>query len=460
MTTLASSARLLKDEALNAIAEDYNVAQFASYAPGPTLTPRFARIRGVHSALDAEPDVLAALLIERSTSRSVNVRTFRPTEPKGNPFVYGVTDPRDLVQRIESFAASGFFVIVNETIDIDDGGVSGVRGSGITEFAPRATPRAVEEPGICSVDNALANGILGTVYGFAPPFPADPELRIEFSIHPSGVGYRHERWIVWEVARAGREVLQPHLYWPNRFSRHIGDKAFGLLVAHLVGLAVPHTHVLARDVAPFSFGIDTGADDQWIRTCPREFSPGKFPTVHGWTDPFEMMATADPTGEHIASVLVQQGVEAAWSGAGRVTDGLPEIEGVCGRGDDFMLGLEPPAPLPTNVVEAVGRLLGDAHRRFGSVRAEWVADERHPWLVQLNATRRSNDVDISPGRATEWRQFDPSTGLDALQELIDDAQRDGAGIEVTRRVGLTSHIGDVLRASNVPARFAQTDDDN
>ncbi|MDP9332215.1 MAG: hypothetical protein M3Q30_02715 [Actinomycetota bacterium] len=345
---------------------------------------------------------------------------------------------------------------MNETIDVCDGGVSGVRGGGITEFAPGGTPRIVEEPDICSVDDALADAIIATVYRVSPPFPPDRALRVEFSIHPVAVGYREEPWIVWEVTRTADERLSPNLYWPNRFSRHIGDKAFGLLVAHLVGLPVPRTDVLSRNVAPFNFGTDTGTCDQWVRTCPRQFSPGEFPTVHGWSDPFAMMASADPDGTNIASVLIQQGVNSQWSGAGRTTPDLPEIEGVAGDGDAFMLGQREPSVLPTMVVERVRDLLLTARDLFGPVRAEWAMDAQQPWLVQLNMTQHVSNVTINAGNARAWLPYNPTTGLDALRSLIEDAHRDHCGIEVTQPVGLTSHIGDILRDANVPARFIRS----
>ena len=242
----------------------------------------------------------------------MNVRTFKPDVTKGNPFDYGLRDANEVTSRVLSFTHDGYYVIVNETIDVSDGGVSGVRGGGITEFAPGGTPRIVEEPDVCSVDNNTADAILDTVYDVAPRFPKDPELRVEFSVHPVAVGYRHDRWIVWEVTRVPSLDLRPHLHWPNRFSSLIGDKAFGLLMAHVAGLPVPKTLVLARDVAPFEFGAATGADDRWVRTCPRHFSPGQYPTIHGWADPFKLLCECDPDGAAVASVLVQQGVDAHW----------------------------------------------------------------------------------------------------------------------------------------------------
>ena len=64
---------------------------------------------------------------------------------------------------------------------------------------------------------------------------------------------------MWEYETSDSAPASANLAWPNRFSRHIGDKAFGLLVADVMGLQVPKTTVLARRVAPFSFGEPTGS---------------------------------------------------------------------------------------------------------------------------------------------------------------------------------------------------------
>src|SRR5262249_21798426 len=43
-------------------------------------------------------------------------------------------------------------------------------------------------------------------------------------------------------------------------------------------------------------------------------APGRFTTVRGWTDPFALVEAEDPRSE-IASVLVQDSVDARYSGA-------------------------------------------------------------------------------------------------------------------------------------------------
>src|SRR5262249_24547277 len=155
---------------------------------------------------------------------------------------------------------------------------------------------------------------LQRVYGFAPTFPTG-RWRIEFSIHPVPRGHREGHTILWEAEHEGSNQTVSHVRWPNRFSRFIGDKAFGLLLADCLGFWVPSTRVISRSVAPFSFGTSTGTGEPWIRTCPVEPVPGKFTTLRGWTDPFVLLAREDPDGRRIASVLSQEGVRTVYSGA-------------------------------------------------------------------------------------------------------------------------------------------------
>lgn len=452
--TWGSAARGMKDQALDALAGEFNVAQFASFGPGPEPQARFLRVRGTPEGTNLDVEQAAATLLGASRTGTVNVRSFHPDHPKGNPFEYGLHRADDVGALVRRFTGEGLFVIVNETIDVADGGVSGVRAGGVTEFAPGGTPRVVEEQGICSVEDTIADRLFATVYRVRLPFPDDPDLRIEFSVHPVPVGFRRERCVVWEVDRIEGLSLEAALRWPNRFSRHVGDKAFGLLMAASVGLPVPRTEVLARRIAPFHFGEASGSDDIWVRTCPAVFSPGRFPTVHGWTDPFALLVDADPDGTAIASVLVQEGVAAGWSGAGRSAPDGPIIEGVPGEGDDFMLGLAAPSSLPPGVATQVADLVAAAETSFGPVRIEWAADDAGPWVLQLNQANEAVPVPLNAGVASFWLAYDPAGGLDALHQLVEEAARSHAGIEVIHPVGLTSHVGDVLRDSGVPARMA------
>ncbi|HSV65452.1 MAG TPA: hypothetical protein VLJ59_06025 [Mycobacteriales bacterium] len=444
----------LKDDRLARLADDRNVARFVSFSPGGAPELRHLHLRtAVSGAADLEP-VVAALLAEVG---SVNVRTFTAEVSKGMPFDYGKVRADDVAALVRRRAAEGYYTIVNETIDVNDGGVSGVALGGIVEFAPDGTPRAVEENDAAVLPHGLALDLLRTVYGFTPDLPLAPSDRIEFSIHPGPVGYRHEHTVWWEIEQVTPVLLEPRLTWPNRFSRFLGDKAFGLLVGHLLGLPVPNTTVIHRRVAPFSFGTETGSVGCWLRTCPTEQMPGKFTTVHGWADPFRLLQGEDPDGELIPSVLAQQAVEASYSGATMPGRAATLVEGVAGAGDEFMLGEQAPERLPAAVVAAVEDMAAQATKALGPIRLEWAHDGRQPWVLQLHLAGQDFAPGVlNPGDASRWLHYDPATGLEVLRELAGQASALGAGVLVDGRIGLTSHIGDILRKAGIPARLAGT----
>jgi len=131
------------------------------------------------------------------------------------------------------------------------------------------------------------------------------------------------------------------------------------------------------------------------------------------------------------------------------------VEGVAGYGERFMLGVQAPGSVPAAVTADVRRIAGRAAAELGPVRLEWVHDGTRAWVVQLHvAEGLGSSVVIYPGKAGSWRQFDPSEGLDVLRALIEAVRRTGEGVEVTRPVGLSSHVGDLLRRARIPARLA------
>src|ERR1035437_1260623 len=113
-----------KDARLNELAELGNVAQFVSF--GPDGVQRFGRIAGLapNEALESTASALG-LLIERSGERRINLRCFRPDQPQGNEFVYGINTTDEAETAVFRLIRQGLFVIANETIDVNDGGVSG-----------------------------------------------------------------------------------------------------------------------------------------------------------------------------------------------------------------------------------------------------------------------------------------------------------------------------------------------
>jgi hypothetical protein len=446
-----------KDTTLAALSEHFNVASFVSFTDG---TPHLRHHVSPGAKLSRGSTVEQAIahLFAATGAVSLNVRTFIPSSPKGNPFYYGLDSPELVAARVREAASDGFHTIVNETVDVHDGGVSGVSLGGLIEFAPDDTPRAVETADTAKLPLSMADHILRTVYGPQVTVPADQALRIEFSIHPGRVGHRREHVIVWETESVDTVRLEAPIQWPNRFSALLGDKTFGLLVADACGVAVPATTVVCRRVAPFRFGRDTGSREWWTRTAPNEQEPGHFTTVKGWIDPFALLEKEDG-GRHVAAVLAQEGVDAIYSGATLpVNDGDGHvIEGVTGRGDDFMLGVQKFTTLPADVRARVRAVVDGLETHLGTVRIEWAADANHVWVLQLHRTD-AEDVSgvISSGDATEWWPFNPERGLEELRELVGRAMDAGAGVEVTKVVGITSHVGDILRKARVPARFNLT----
>ncbi|PRY39339.1 hypothetical protein LY71_1218 [Geodermatophilus tzadiensis] len=446
----------LKDDRLAALARRGNVARFVSFSSGTQPALRHACTSAGEVGGDVEAAITAVLLESAGT---VNVRSFRPDREKGCPFHYGLASAAEAAALVRSLAADGFFTIVNETVDVRDGGVSGVALGGIVEFAPDDTPRTVEKPGAASLPHDLAVRLLTAVYGFVPEIESADGERLEFSVHPGRVGHRRTHTLWWETEDVDPGTLTAAPSWPNRFSRHLGDKAYGLLMAHSLGLPVPRTTVVGRRVAPFTFGSATGTADHWTRTCPTEQAPGKFTTVPYWTDPFALLHAEDPDGTNIASVLSQEAVDARWSGATIPSgDDRPDhVEGVPGSGDAFMLGQQPPEAVPDDVVADVLAVAALARAVLGPVRLEWAHDGNTAWVVQAHVAThffRGRGV-LSPGDPQEWLDFNAADGLDELGTLITAARRRNAGIRVHGSVGLTSHVGDLLRKAGVPGRLAE-----
>lgn len=447
---------LHKDQSLDTLALTGNVAQFVSFEPtGGGLKQRFCRVHGFepNHQFDSATTALRTLLA-KSVDGTINLRSFTPGNPRSREFVYGLANVDDAERVLARLATEGLFVIANETVDIADGGVSGVSQGDIIEFAPDDTPRCVEKPGACALPREWALKLLSTVYGFAPEIGDVREGRVEFSIHPRKRGWKNTNTLLWEFESLADDSYHASIAWPNRFSRHIGDKAFGLLIAERLGMKVPRTIVVGRRVAPFSFGQPTGSHEVWTRTCPVEPEPGRYTTVKGWADPFKLIASED-TESSIASVLCQDAVPAYFSGAAVVTiEGKLVAEGRCGEGDGLMLGKDKPEPLPHSVKESVNHAFEMISHRLGPVRFEWVHDGSDIWIVQLHKGQTaSSSTVLVPGDAERWHSFDPHDGLESLRTFLDSLQR-GDGIKIVGEIGLTSHLADLVRKANHPARIA------
>ena len=446
-----------KDEILDRLARRGNVAQFVGFEPARTgPVPTYSRIAG-RPPNDAPSEAGKAIsaLLASSSEQSVNVRSYSPDDPRSREFVYGLRDPDSALAAVKRLSADGLHTIVNETIDIHDGGVSGVLQGHVLEFAPDDTPRCVERPGTAALEATIGLRILATVYRFDPELVPCSGERTEFSLHPQPRGWRGGHTLLWEHETGVGEPAPSTPRWPNNFSRMIGDKAFGLLIAQASQVPVPRTLVVGRRLAPFSFGGATGSPEVWTRTCPREPQPGLYTTSKGWSDPFALLAREDPEGLAIASVLRQDAVPARHSGAAIVTaDGSLAIEGRSGEGDGLMLGVELPQPLPQETLERVGEVYERLRGRLGPVRFEWVDDGVRTWVVQLHvgATETAGRIVVG-GEAEDWVDFDARRGLTELRQVL-ASLRPGAGVQVSGGAGLTSHIADLLRKTGRPARLS------
>lgn len=444
-----------KDKSLDELARVINVAQFVSFAPGLATQQRYSRVIGhAPNYIFGSVEFAVSALMAASPERSLNVRSFREDDPKSNEFLYGLKNESEIVSAVRRISAAGFYVIINETIDVRDGGVSGVVQGGVIEFSPDDTPRCVEKPGVVSIPFAWGKELLQTVYGFPIDLDFGPNRRLEFSLHPAPRGWKASHTLGWELEEVGDSVGTPSLQWPNNFSRLIGDKAYGLLLGSIAGLPVPRSTVISRRIAPFTFGNATGAFEKWLRTCPREQVPGKFTTHRGWIDPFAAVNSEDPDGNQLSSLIAQDGVTPCYSGALIVaSDGAVVIEGRAGEGEILMRGQAVHEELPIQVKGAVRELYERAHAKFGPVRLEWVYDGKVAWLVQLHrgSTTSQNNV-LVPGVPEQWIPFDVTRGLEDLRSEL-RALTDRQGLLLKGSVGLTSHVADIVRKAKKPARI-------
>lgn len=443
----------LKDDLLGYLAAGHNAASF--FSVGPDLRLRHLAIAGDTKFLPecSLADAVSKLL-RQSRGGSVNVRTFRSEPSKSSPFFYGIRDEREVLEVIETQAAAGYFMIVNETVDIHDGGVSGVSLGGLLEFAPDNTPRAVETGGTVQLPVEIGRKILSTVYSVPLDIPSLPGYRYEFSTHPQRVGHRRSHLLIWEIERVPPIALEPQVAWPNDFSKLIGDKTFGLLLADACGARVPRTRTFLRRVAPFEFGAPTGTHEWWLRTAPAVQTPGHFTTVAHWVDPYVLLADEDPSGA-LAGVLSQEAVDSAFSGATALGEHREVVvEGVVGTGADFMLGLTPPAMIPQDVKRDIIDCVDGLAQRLGPVRIEWAHDGSNVWVLQLHQVSQfvTRGV-LCPGEAEDWIGYRPSEGLEHLRSIIDKALETSSGIEILEPVGVTSHVGDLVRKAGVPTRL-------
>jgi hypothetical protein len=116
-----------------------------------------------------------------------------------------------------------------------------------------------------------------------------------------------------------------------------------------------------------------------------------------------------------------------------------------------MLGEGKPEPLPSDVLRDVQELYSRAEAALGPVRFEWVHDGKRVWIVQLHrGATESTLFRLTSGEATDWIEFDVEAGLGALRALLAELPPK-TGLRLRGRVGLTSHLADVVRRARIPA---------
>ena len=109
--------------------------------------------------------------------------------------------------------------------------------------------------------------------------------------------------------------------------------------------------------------------------------------------------------------------------------------------------------LPSEAQALVSQELDLLAARLGPCAIEWGIDAtERVWIFQLHSSSEGNLPSAHP-EVLRWRTFDPSAGLDVLRSILRDSPPD-EGIEVLTLVGLTSHVGEILRKSGRAWRFA------
>jgi hypothetical protein len=62
---------------------------------------------------------------------------------------------------------------------------------------------------------------------------------------------------------------------------------------------------------------------------------------------------------------------------------------------------------------------------------------------------------VHPGEAKHYHIFSVSEGIESLRELIGKVHGTEEGIVLVGRVGVTSHLGDLLRRARIPSRIEE-----
>ena len=114
----------MKDKVLDKIyLTNNNIAQYISFKPNREK-PNYIHIKNYTPENSTNKDIILNL-INSSKSKSVNIRSFSPERMKGNKLIFNKkkSDIYDILNIVEQNKQKGFYSIINENIDINDGGV-------------------------------------------------------------------------------------------------------------------------------------------------------------------------------------------------------------------------------------------------------------------------------------------------------------------------------------------------
>ena len=155
----------------------------------------------------------------------------------------------------------------------------------------------------------------------------------------------------------------------------------------------------------------------------------------------------------LASVLIQEAVEAAFSGRAILMDESTKMAGTRGEGDSFMLGGTGEARLPSRVVAAVRHLHAHSCELLGPVDIEWVFDGSSAWIVQLNSSRVKSRTELDASTIS-WIDFAyRKDRLEEFRKLASSLRDSRSGIVVHGNVSALSHVGEIAQILGVPVRF-------
>jgi hypothetical protein len=113
-----------------------------------------------------------------------------------------------------------------------------------------------------------------------------------------------------------------------------------------------------------------------------------------------------------------------------------------------------PGKLPSELIWMLEQLHSAAAAVCGSIRMEWAFDGTGIWVLQLQQVAAvSSGTTIVPGKVDHELEFDVAEGLDQLRQLVARINTITTGIKLIGKVGLTSHVADVLRRNHVSSRM-------